>query len=344
MNTAAKDWLSRFLDRSGVLRFLERRQTPQAAIFALHRILPADEVAQSYNREIVLEKECFRAFLQWLANEWTVVSLEQLWEDPLPASSRVCALTFDDGWEDNYRIAFPLLQEVRLPATIFLPTAYIGTNNYMPEERLARLLARIDTAGEQSLFAERFTDAVGGAVSPELLSAGRYQSIFKKVPLQLKIRVLGMLEQQFGGSGNNGRHTITWDEARRMRAHGISFGSHTVNHCLLACEHENTIANELQTSRQVLRQQLGDALDALAYPNGSYDSRVVRLAAECGLKACVTTEYGVVRADTDRFRLPRIPIDTAVLSDEASQFSLARTRTYVLRASRFRKIGPEIHS
>lgn len=45
---------------------------------------------------------------------------------PEGAAHRYVVLTFDDGFQDFYRTAFPILQQHGFGATVYLPTAFIG--------------------------------------------------------------------------------------------------------------------------------------------------------------------------------------------------------------------------
>lgn len=62
-------------------------------------------------------------------NGYSVISLSELIKD-LNNGTKVpkkCAvLTFDDGYQDNYENAFPILRKHGFPATIFVATGFIG--------------------------------------------------------------------------------------------------------------------------------------------------------------------------------------------------------------------------
>ena len=80
--------------------------------------------------------ELFEQHLQYLKNSiHTVVSLTDIEEHlstgkALPRDA--VALTLDDGFQDNYTKAFPLLKKHGIPATIFLASGVVGgTNNWM---------------------------------------------------------------------------------------------------------------------------------------------------------------------------------------------------------------------
>ena len=109
-------------------------------ILALHRVLPSEEQSLCYNPHLVLSETAFASLLQLLKQDYQVVQLEDLLADPSGNGGHPkVAITFDDGWEDNYRIAFPHLIAHDMPATIFACTGLVDTLQLLPEERFARL-------------------------------------------------------------------------------------------------------------------------------------------------------------------------------------------------------------
>lgn len=70
----------------------------------------------------------FRRQMDYLVKNYRVVSLDEILDflegkRRLPKKS--VAITFDDGYLDNYVNAYPCLKKYRLPATIFVATAYL---------------------------------------------------------------------------------------------------------------------------------------------------------------------------------------------------------------------------
>lgn len=105
------------------------RARPGVRILMYHRVLPTTRFDQ-----LTVTPERFAAQMAWLAERFEVVSLDQtvaglrrtgqiLPPNPKPARPRV-ALTFDDGYLDNLTHAVPVLQRLRLPATIFVTSAF----------------------------------------------------------------------------------------------------------------------------------------------------------------------------------------------------------------------------
>lgn len=78
--------------------------------------------------EITVKPENFMKQMSYLALKYNVVSLEQLIfkTNIQKQQGDLVAITFDDGYADNFHFAFPVLMEKRIPATIFLISSMIG--------------------------------------------------------------------------------------------------------------------------------------------------------------------------------------------------------------------------
>jgi peptidoglycan/xylan/chitin deacetylase (PgdA/CDA1 family) len=114
---------------------------------------------------------------------------------------------------------------------------------------------------------------------------------------------------------------LTWSEVREMRAKGIGFGSHTVNHPKLVELPRSQVENELVESKVEIERHLDEFIEAFAFPyafpqgDGAFARDLRDLLIQAGYACCVTTELGRVRIGDDPFRLKRLPVNS--LDDEA---------------------------
>ena len=116
-------------------------------------------------------------------------------------------------------------------------------------------------------------------------------------------------ERAFVGAPRHGAKRLefmSWDQADRMAAAGMSFQSHGWSHARLTALGEREIAEELSRSRQALEQRFGAAVRFLSYPFGDFDRRVQRVAASLGYEAALTTVPGFNHARSDRHALRRV--------------------------------------
>lgn len=140
MNTSSglislsKQWIKRIwaclLYYTGIVRFYSHlSMNEKALVLMYHRVLDENEGTPSIHPGMYVTRKVFSQHLEYLSKFYTVVTLEQLEEwfsGKRQISGIPCLITFDDGWADNYDVAFPLLQKYSLPAAIFLITDQIG--------------------------------------------------------------------------------------------------------------------------------------------------------------------------------------------------------------------------
>lgn len=100
-------------------------------------------------------------------------------------------------------------------------------------------------------------------------------------------------------------HGMTWQQLREMAESGMSIQSHTMTHPFLPDLPPERIKWELETSKSVLEDKLGESVDFLALPGGRYSSTVRRIAEEVGYQGICTSKAGYNTLKTDLYSLRR---------------------------------------
>jgi peptidoglycan/xylan/chitin deacetylase (PgdA/CDA1 family) len=93
---------------------------------------------------------------------------------------------------------------------------------------------------------------------------------------------------------------MSWDELRHLSGRGWEIGSHTCSHPRLAELAAEAAGTELSRSRQICEEELQISCISLAYPFGSYDSRVMELVAAAGYRTAVTLNDRMIESLRDR--------------------------------------------
>lgn len=120
------------LDALGVFRGYRRRRTPRTVILTYHSISTRDDLPG-----LTTSPESFARHLAYLAEHVEVIPLSETYRTSSDRD-RV-AITFDDGYLDNYEHAFPLLRKHGFPATIFVIAEKIGQAGYCSAEQLQEM-------------------------------------------------------------------------------------------------------------------------------------------------------------------------------------------------------------
>lgn len=92
---------------------------------------------------LTLSTSEFRAQMQYLKNNgYTSITPDQLiayLDHGVKLPNKPVLITFDDGYEDNYKEAYPILKECNLTATIFLISHYIGWKDYLTWDEIMEM-------------------------------------------------------------------------------------------------------------------------------------------------------------------------------------------------------------
>lgn len=305
-------------------------------VFTLHRVLPREELRACYNPILSITPESLDALLTFLAKRLAVIGLSELLQSRTGAPA--CAFTFDDGWEDNFRVALPIFKAHSLPATIFLVTDLIGGTQLLPEERFANVLAGPDRMKCVNMLAEYAKERNMQLSPTQLADDAALARFFKLFSYDVKMKVLAACEEN--GKVAAKSSFLTWDQAREMQKYRFSFASHTRRHASLSVNTRDFVMEELVGSKQKLQVELGVDSRYFAYPNGMYSHESAQAVADAGYLAAFTTDVGVISDQSDAYRLPRMHVADEIVNDLGGHFSpplgqLLLTRAYLAKSKSF---------
>jgi len=300
-------------------------------VLMYHRVLTADEVSrQPVQPGMYVLDTVFAQHMAFVKNNFTVLSLQELlslwqthaWDE----DARYCVVTFDDGWLDNYCHAYPILKRLGLPATIFLPTDYVGSNEWFWPDQLYFLMKvvaeRPANIEDMNAIERVFSHFLDGDGRPFIEAIARRDQVTdqiiercKQLPIQRVRELLRTLAAELKVSLPNDRVIVNWGEVREMSQHGMSFGSHSCSHRILTNITTEDVLDELARSRQVLLRQGANYVPVFCYPNGNSDPHIQSQVRACGYEAAVTVRMGVeCSTPANRFAIHRVGIHNDVTS------------------------------
>lgn len=319
MRSIVRRVLAALLYYSGVLWLLaEFRLRGKAAVLMYHRVLPPGSDAFSHYG-IIISPETFARHLKFLKRHFQLLTPEQFGAE-LTGSGfgrRRCLVTFDDGWQDNYRHALPILKQHEIPAVIFVATAFIGTTNTFWQERLTRLLflaSRSASFGEDVL---RELDILDTRTMDDRASELRLRDFvtsLKQGEPKTRERLVERLETDAKRAGLDPAQLgedrfLSWEEVRNLHASGlVTVGSHAHTHTPLPSLGYAGAKIELERSQQELRDHGIPPTSICAYPNGNVDDAVAAAARDTGITLGFATGHGRVSNRDDALRLRRINV------------------------------------
>ena len=239
----------RYLMKSALSRL--PRSWPSArrriVVLCYHSVHPTNAFASATPQQ-------FHEQMGWLKEHCDVIPLREALDragvEPDSPSKPAVSITFDDGYDDNFFHAFPVLERHGIEASFYVTTGFIDRD-------------------------------------PDVVERMR--------------RMRGMAV-----------NALSWSQLAEMRQAGMSVGSHTISHRNLAELSDDAARAELEDSRRILEDRLGEAIDSIAYPFGIPGRHITEstlsVARRAGYTSGTAILYRDVRHGDDALCIPRIAV------------------------------------
>ncbi|TGE08040.1 polysaccharide deacetylase family protein [Hymenobacter fodinae] len=325
---------------------IKRIVTPRAAVLMYHRI----GHTESDIWQLSVAPNFFKRQLQFLRSNYNVISLDTLLQQH--KTNRIqrgsIAITFDDGYIDNYIIALPLLAKYNLPATFFVPTQTVDS----PEEfwwdeleyillhtpKLPQLFTALSTShllefdleNEAILTMEvkQRHRAWVGTQSPTTRRAALYLAVwqeFKKMAAAERGEAMSSLRSWAGLVQPLARLEYTtgsYQQVIQADASGlVTIGGHTVTHPALSGLSMTEQYAEVGEGKSSLEQKLGKPIQHFAYPYGDQSAMTQAAVKNLGFQAAFTTHPATITAASETFALGRFQVNNWATDEFAARLA-----------------------
>ena len=284
----------RFFELYGSLR--SKITNSQTIILNYHRIGPVtDEWMITPLHQKIFEKQ-----MKYLSENYEIISLNNLNEMIIKGSipKKAVVITFDDGYKDNYKFAFPILKKYNIPATMFLTTGPIEQKEMFWWDKINYVLSHTDVKsidlndiGTYQLISDEDKIKSGFNIVEKLktIKNDKKESIIKNLIDITHVNIPDKLGNQ---------HVLSWNEIKKMDKNGIDFGAHTVNHPILTKVTLDEAKWEIVNSKNIIEEVLERKINSFAYPNGQNDDfnkRILSLVKNSGFNCSVSFLPGLVK-------------------------------------------------
>ena len=330
IKTVARKIIFPVIIRTGLEAFLSKGTKNKHLILMYHGVVNKVNTNLSVNH---ISKSDFEKQLSYLQKHFNVVSLSEIFESyrlQQQPSELTIAITFDDGYENNYINAFPLLKKYNLPATIFVAAQCLQDNS--------------------AILWYDFIDLFKSEINLEALNMSEIQLGNEKLEALKKIKSLSQLKTFFKTLNTLEKKSITdvliakdkvetlkqrsdkefWKmlNAKQMKEMSdsrlIEIGSHSVTHPNLDTLNKADLENELKVSKHLLEEVISKEVISIAYPDGAYNEEVKDVSLKIGYKNLLAVDYRTGTDSSDKNILPRFCISNTTTM-ESNMISLHRS-------------------
>jgi peptidoglycan/xylan/chitin deacetylase (PgdA/CDA1 family) len=294
VKTLIRSAVSLALEATGSIRRSETASRGSLTILCYHRILPKREKEAYLLPDLAVTPDSFDVQCSELRRHYNVLPLCEAadllycgYDSDMP----LAAITFDDGYRDNFLHAGPILRQHGLRATFFVIAGLAGSREAPWYDRLGRAAQMLRSSG----LLEKSLNALGHPeVFQNMESPTRIVQAVKRLPPDQRIFAVERLEELAGGDRLDPTidTIMQFQELVSLSKEGHEIGSHSLSHEILTSLDDDEITREIHDSKTQLESGLGSSVRSFCYPNGDYDSRVLDSIRGAGYDYACTTKSG----------------------------------------------------
>ncbi len=292
---------------AAIARAFPETSSNQFRVLTYHRVNHASAQRHLDPCTLSATPQGFADQMAYLAKHHNVVSIDEVrralaGDEPLP--ERAVMISFDDAYRDFEEHAWPVLRHFKLPALLFVPSAFPNQGIPFWWDVIYEMIFASDRSALKSndqmwpLHNRRAKQVAHLELTRQCLqlSSGNPSDFVKQLAA----------DNHYDPRSSS---TMSWESIRQLAHEGLDLGAHSRTHPVLSRMDAGQITAEITGSMQDILRETGYSPRSFAYPSGAYSCQVLEAVESAGVELAFTTCRGVNHLDPQsRFQLRRINV------------------------------------
>lgn len=276
-----------FLMKIGFKKWLLKKKYGER-ILVFHGI---DKVGETKYNSRFHSEVFFEEFITYITQNYNVISLADFYQNNFKENTLNIALTFDDGYLNNYNYAIPILEKHNVPATFFITTTshdssflwtdFLDLTSFYSQKK--SIIFENETY-HKNIKNEFVSQDISLKNKCKQLPFSKIENIFTIFEEEWKEIQEKPLDDYWKLMSTNDLKVI-------LKNPLFSIGSHSLTHANLVAISPELAKNEIVKSKENLVQKLQISITDFAFPFGTYNQDLVRFCTELGYEKILLLEY-----------------------------------------------------
>lgn len=285
---------------------------PIGYIYTFHMVCPKGDLLAPID-ELRVSPEFFESFLREQQKRLDFISINDIharMSNKQRNDKPFGIITFDDGYEDNFTYAYPILKKLNIPFVIYVSAGLV--NGHTPIWNYPLIIERIiKKNSELNIEGKRY---YGWTQELKNHTFHQLKGLLFSLPYEHLQEEFKRIFSKYLTKDVFPQNTMSWEQIEELSKDSLcTIGSHTMSHCRLTIADKVSLQYELGESKAILEQHTGKPVEHLSYPYGwKYDvsAEAMSYAKKTGYKTGLRSFGGPVRKqDSDLFNLKRIQVN-----------------------------------
>lgn len=282
---------------------------PIGYVYMFHMVRPKENLLPALDK-IRVSPEFFEKFLIERMNQVDFISINEMHERMLSQKKDqkpFGVVTFDDGYDDNYKYAYPILKKLQIPFVIYVTVNLV--NDHSPIWNYPLIINNIVRKNDILKLGDGKKYLCRTESEKNDVYRHFVQTIYRQTPYEQLPIVFNRMFADYLKDDVFPVNTLTWAQIEQLAKDTLcTIGAHTMSHIPLNTNNKESLTYELKESKTVLSCCVGYPIFHMTYPNGIATRTVRNYVESLGYSTAFQKEGPIRQREKNMFSLPRINV------------------------------------